>query len=166
VRSDSFNVNGGGFNRYFQIQRSPLALAAKPGGSQALVIAFSGGEGGGAPGWVVAYDTGKLAQNAPQANVWCSNPPNNNGPGGGGGIWMANAAPAIDQNGDIYVVTGNGPYNPQFAVDQLGESIVHLTWNPGNPGSLTVSDWFTPFVDSGRDAGHKDQDLASGGVIA
>jgi hypothetical protein len=130
VRSDSFNVNGGGFNRYFQIQRSPLALAAKPGGSQALVIAFSGGEGGGAPGWVVAYDTGKLAQNAPQANVWCSNPPNNNGPGGGGGIWMANAAPAIDQNGDIYVVTGNGPYNPQFAVDQLGESIVHLTWNP------------------------------------
>ena len=166
VLIESFNVNGGGFNRYYQVQRSALALAAKPGGAQALVIAFSGGEGGGAPGWVVAYDTGKLAQNAPQANVWCSTPPNNNGPGGGGGVWMANAAPAIDQNGDIYVVTGNGPYNPQFAVDQLGESIVHLTWNPGNPGSLTVSDWFTPFVDSGRDAGHKDQDLASGGVIA
>jgi hypothetical protein len=166
VLIDSFNVNGGGFNRYLQVQRAALALAAKPGGPQALVIAFSGGEGGGAPGWVVAYDTGKLAQNAPQANVWCSNPPNNNGPGGGGGIWMANAAPAIDQNGDIYVVTGNGPYNPQFAVDQLGESIVHLTWNPGTPGSLTVSDWFTPFVDSGRDAGHKDQDVASGGVIA
>ena len=166
VLIDSFNVNGGGFNRYYQIQRAALALAAKPGGAQAVVIGFSGGEGAGAPGWVVAYDTAKLAQNAPQANVWCSTPPNNNGPGGGGGIWMANAAPAIDQNGDIYVVTGNGPYNPQFAVDQLGESIVHLTWNPGNPGSLTVSDWFTPFVDSGRDAGHKDQDLASGGVIA
>jgi hypothetical protein len=166
VLIDSFNVNGGGFNRYYQIQRAALALAAKPGGPQAVVIGFSGGEGAGAPGWVVAYDTAKLAQNAPQANVWCSTPPNNNGPGGGGGIWMANAAPAIDQNGDIYVVTGNGPYNPQFAVDQLGESIVHLTWNPGNPGSLTVSDWFTPFVDSGRDANHKDQDLASGGVIA
>ena len=166
VLIDNFNVNGGGFNRYYQIQRAALALAAKPGGPQAVVIGFSGGEGAGAPGWVVAYDTAKLAQNAPQANVWCSTPPNNNGPGGGGGIWMANAAPAIDQNGDIYVTTGNGPYNPQFAVDQLGESIVHLTWNPGNPGSLTVSDWFTPFVDAGRDAGHKDQDLASGGVIA
>jgi hypothetical protein len=29
-----------------------------------------------------------------------------------------------------------------------------------------VSDWFTPFVDSDRDDGHHDQDLASGGVIA
>ena len=78
---------------------------------------------------------------------------------------MANAAPAIDANGDIYVVTGNGPYNPQFGLDQLGESIVHLVWNPGNPGSLTVADWFTPFVDSSRDDGHRDQDLASGGII-
>lgn len=166
VLIDSFNVNGGGFNRFLQVQRAGLALAVKPGGAQAVVIAFSGGEGGGAPGWVVAYDTAKLAHNAALANVWCSTPPNSNGQGGGGGIWMANAAPSIDGNGDIYVTTGNGPYHPQFAVDQLGESIVHLTWNPGNPGSLTVADWFTPFLDSGRDAGHKDQDVASGGVIA
>ena len=48
--------------------------------------------------------------------------------------------PAVDENGDIYVVTGNGPYNPQFALDQLGESVVHLIWNPGNPGSLVVAD--------------------------
>jgi hypothetical protein len=162
-----FNVNGGKFNQYLQVQRAGLALAPKPGGSQALVIAFSGGEGGGAPGWVVTYDTAKLAQNAAQADVWCSNPPIDAGrPGGGAGIWMANAAPAVDENGDIYVVTGNGPYNPQFGLDQLGESVIHLTWSPGDPGTLTVSDWFTPFVDSGRDGGHKDQDLASGGIIA
>ena len=167
VLIDGFNVNGGKFNQYLQVQRAGLALAPKPGGPQALVIAFSGGEGGGAPGWVVAYDTSKLAQNAAQANVWCSNPPIDAGrPGGGAGIWMGNAAPAVDENGDIYVVTGNGPYNPQFGLDQLGESVVHLTWNPGSPGTLTVSDWFTPFVDSGRDGGHKDQDLASGGIIA
>ena len=166
VLIDSFNVNGGGFNRYLQVQRSGLALTVKPGGPQAVVVAFSGGEGGGAPGWVIAYDTAKLAQNTPEADVWCSNPPNNNGPGGGGGIWMANAAPAIDQNGDIYVVTGNGPYSPQFGLDQMGESIVHLTWNPGSPGTLTLSDWFTPFNDAGRDSGHKDQDLGSGGIIA
>ena len=63
---------------------------------------------------------------------------------------MANAAPAVDDDGDIYVVTGNGPYHPQFARDQLGESVVRLKWNPGNPGSLTVSDWFTPFRDVDR----------------
>ena len=74
--------------------------------------------------------------------------------------------PAVDENGDIYVVTGNGPYNPQFALDQLGESVVHLIWNPGNPGSLAVADWFTPFRDVDRDGSHKDQDLAAGGVIA
>ena len=70
----------------------------------------------------------------------------------GAGVWMANAAPAVDENGDIYVVTGNGPYNPEFAHDQLGESVVKLTWTPGDPGSLSVSDWFTPFADADRDA--------------
>ena len=59
-------------------------------------------------------------------------------------------------------MTGNGPYNPQFGLDQMGESIVHLTWNPGSPGTLTLSDWFTPFNDAGRDSGHKDHHLGSG----
>jgi hypothetical protein len=79
---------------------------------------------------------------------------------------MANAAPAIDSNGDIYVVTGNGPYNPEDGTEQLGESLVRLTWNPGDPGSLLASDWFTPFRDDDRDMFHKDQDLAAAGVIA
>ncbi len=168
VLIDGFNVGGSGFNRYLQLQRAGLALAAKPnGGPQAVVIAFGGGEGAGAAqGWVVAYDTAKLVQGSAQANVWCTNPQNNAGGGGGGGVWMANAAPAVDDNGEIYVATGNGPYNPQFGLDQLGESAVHLTWNPGNPGSLTVADWFTPYLDADRDGGHKDQDLSSGGVIA
>ena len=166
VLIDGFNVGGTGFDRSRQIQRAGLALATKPGGAKAVVIAFGGGEGqGSASGWVVAYDTSKLAQGDAPANVWCSTPRNDFGPGGGAGVWMANAAPAVDDNGDIYVATGNGPYNPQSALDQLGESAVRLTWNPGNPGSLTASDWFTPFRDSDRDDFHRDQDLASGGVI-
>ena len=73
---------------------------------------------------------------------------------------MANAAPAVDDNGDIYVVTGNGPYHPQFALDQLGDSVVKLSWTLGNPGSLAVSDWFAPFLDGDRDNAHRDQDMA------
>lgn len=166
VLIDGYNIGGTGFNRYLQTQRAGLALLSK-NGAQAVIIAFAGGEGQGSPsGWVVAFDTAKLAGGNPSANVWCSNPNNDAGSGGGGGIWMANAAPAIDNNGDIYVVTGNGPYNPRFAADQLGESVVRLSWNPGNPGSLSVSDWFTPFLDAERDGAHKDQDLASGGVLA
>jgi hypothetical protein len=167
VLLDSYNVNGIGFNRYRQIQRAGLALDIKPSGAKAVVIAFAGGEGlGTPPGWVVAFDTSKLVSGGAPANVWCSNPANGSGIGGGGGVWMANAAPAIDANGDIYVVTGNGPYNPQFGVDQLGESVVRLTWNPGAPGSLVTADWFTPFLDVDRDTFHQDQDLAAGGIIA
>jgi outer membrane protein assembly factor BamB len=167
VRLDHYNVGGTGFNRYLQMQRAGLALARKPSGAQAVVIAFGGGEGQGSPsGWVVAFDTAKLAKGIVQANVWCSNPNNDAGIGFGAGVWMANAAPAIDDNGDIFVATGNGPYNPRFARDQLGQSVVRLTWNPGDPGSLELSDWFTPFIDMERDGVHKDQDLASAGVLA
>jgi hypothetical protein len=167
VQIDGYNVGTTQFNRYRQMQRAALALTKKPTGEQAVVIAFGGGEGQGSPsGWVVAFDTAKLASGGAPVNVWCSDPDNSAGTGGGGGVWMANAAPAIDANGDIYVVTGNGPYNPQFGVDQLGESVVRLTWTPGNPGSLYTSDWFTPFRDIDRDGAHKDQDLAAGGIIA
>ena len=164
---DGYNVGGTGFNRYRQMQRAGLALVTKPSGEKAVVIAFAGGEGQGSPaGWIVVFDTSKLVSGGAPANVWCSDPNNNAGTGGGAGVWMANAAPALDDNGDIYVVTGNGPYNPQFGLDQLGESVVRLIWNPGNPGSLVTADWFTPFRDLDRDGSHKDQDLASGGLIA
>lgn len=167
VLIDGYNVGGTRFNRYLQIQRAGLVSATKPSGAKALVISFGGGEGQGSPsGWVVAFDTSKLAQGSAVANVWCSNPNNDAGTGYGAGVWMSNAAPAVDDNGDIYVVTGNGPYNPRSAADQLGESVVRLTWNPGNPGSLTASDWFTPFLDIERDYAHKGQDLGAGGVIA
>jgi len=167
VRIDHYNVGGTGFNRYSQMQRAGLALATKPSSAKAVIVAFGGGEGrGAASGWVVAFDTAKLAKGSAPANVWCSNPNNDAGIGFGAGVWMANAAPAIDESGDIFVVTGNGPYNPRFARDQLGQSVVRLTWNPGSPGSLTLRDWFTPFVDIDRDGSHKDQDLGSGGVLA
>jgi hypothetical protein len=165
VRIDGYNANGTGFDRYRQMQRAGLALVNK-NGAQAVLVAFGGGEGQGSPaGWVIAFDTAKLAGGHPVADAWCSTPNNSTGNGGGGGIWMANAAPAIDSNGDIYVATGNGPYNPELSHDQLGESVIKLTWTPGNPSSLYASDWFTPFRDVDRDGYHKDQDLAAGGVV-
>src|SRR5258708_5414835 len=77
VLIDGFNVGGTGFNRYLQIQRAGLVLVTKPSGAKAVVIAFGGGEGQGSPsGWVVAFDTFKLANGGAPANVWCSNPNN------------------------------------------------------------------------------------------
>ena len=60
VLIDGYNIGGMGFDRYRQIQRAGLALATKPGGEKALVIAFGGGEGQGTPsGWVIAFDVFK-----------------------------------------------------------------------------------------------------------
>src|SRR5262245_40406220 len=115
VAIDHYNVGGTGFNRYFQMQRAGLALAVKPNGAKAVVVAFGEGEGNGRrSGSVVTFDTAKLANGTTTANVWCTNPTNDVGTGYSAGVWMANAAPAVDQNGDIFVATGNGPYNPRF----------------------------------------------------
>ena len=164
---DGYNVNGKGFDRFRQMQRAGLALARKSNGAKALIVAFGGGEGQGSPsGWVVAFDAAKLAAGNPIANAWCSSPNNSAGSGGGGGVWMANAAPAVDSNGDIYVVTGNGPYNPQFGPRPTGRERGSAHLESGRPGfTLRPADWFTPFRDVDRDDAHKDQDLASGGVI-
>ena len=53
------------------------------------------GEGqGSVAGWVVAFDTAKLAANDPPA-MWCSNPDNSVGPGGGAGVWMTNGGASL-----------------------------------------------------------------------
>src|SRR5262249_52898009 len=52
------------------------------------------------------------------------------------GIWMAGAAPAIDNNGNLYVPTGNGDWDGST---NFGESVVKLA-----PRTLTLIDWFAP----------------------
>lgn len=86
VLIDGYNIGGMGFDRYQQIQRAGLALATKPGGAKALVIAFGGGEGQGSPsGWVIAFDVFTPAHGGAPANVWCSVPNNDSGSGSRGG---------------------------------------------------------------------------------
>ena len=57
-------------------------------------------------------------------------------PGGeGASIWQSGQAPAVNDKGDIYFVTGNGDWN---GATQFGESFVKVT------PSLKLLDWFTP----------------------
>jgi hypothetical protein len=80
---DGYNVGGTGFNRFRQMQRAGLALTTKSDGTKAAIIAFGGGEGKWGPsGWVVAFDTAKLATGDAPANVWCGSPSNITGSGG------------------------------------------------------------------------------------
>ena len=55
--------------------------------------------------------------------------------GSQGAIWSGGMAPAVDTNGNIYVMTGNGTFD---GTANFGESLIKLN------GSLSVQDYATP----------------------
>jgi hypothetical protein len=121
-------------------QRSALALV-----DGAVIVCFGTikEEGQAARGWVIAVDRTKW-----EIAAWASTVR-----GSGGGIWMSGAGPAIQKDGSIWVVTGNGDFDG--AVD-FGESVVRLRFSPsaaGKKASLQVAGWWTPWTDSGRTGG-------------
>jgi hypothetical protein len=98
-----------------------------------------------ARGWLIAVDTASWTI----AAAWCST-----ARGSGGGIWHSGAGPAVDAEGSIYVVTGNGDFD---GATDFAESIVKLKYTPpaaGRAGALTVVDWWTPWTDDGRVGGN------------
>jgi len=102
-------------------------------------------------GWVMAYDAHSLQQIA-VFNV----SPN----GGEGGIWQSDAGPAADQDGNIFVATGNGDFNAGAggAGRNYGDSLLKLDGQ-----TLAVLDYFTPFNQSDLNA--QDLDLGSQGPV-
>lgn len=77
-------------------------------------------------GWLFAYQAGTLA---PIAAI-CTSPN-----GYGASLWQAGGGPAVDASGNLYVTTGNGPYDGLL---NFGESL--LKFSP----TLQLLDWFTP----------------------
>lgn len=76
-------------------------------------------------------------------------------------IWMSGAAPAVDGNGRLYVVTGNKIDVPNGAPPgerEMSESVAAIS------GDLRmVSEYFTPHNRDELDVG--DQDFGSGGIM-
>lgn len=85
-------------------------------------------------GWVIAYAySGSAFTQVAALNV----APNV----GEGGIWMSGAAPAVDEQGRLYVLTGNGGFDANSATppnDDYGDSLLQLS------ESLQVLGYFTP----------------------
>ncbi|HEV2654225.1 MAG TPA: hypothetical protein VGT82_04675 [Ktedonobacteraceae bacterium] len=103
-------------------------------------------------GWILGYDA-RTYQQVPHA-VYSDSPD-----GQKGGIWMSGAAPAVDNNGYMYLTTGNGDMNLNRGGRNAGDSIVKLDIQH----ALLVSDYFTPFNQVCLDG--RDDDLSSGGVL-
>lgn len=103
-------------------------------------------------GWLLAYDAHTLAQ----IGVFNASP-NLDGEGrypGAGGIWMGGGGPVADDAGNVYVSTGDGPWDGTSA---YGDSI--LKFSP----TLQLQDYFTSkdyqFLNC------HDADLAAGGLM-
>jgi hypothetical protein len=125
------------------IQRAALLLA-----KGTVFIGF----GSCHSGWLLAYNAQTLAQ----TGVFNASP-NLNGEGtygGAGGIWMGSGGPAADDAGNIYVTTGNGPWDGKTA---WSDSVLKFN------SQLQLEDYFTP--NDYQFMNCNDADLASGGLL-
>lgn len=115
-------IEAPGFDPLMQNQRDALALA----NGQVYIGYASHCDTDPYHGFLFAYDAHSLRQTA----VFNTTPS-----GKEGSIWQSGQAPAIDDSGNIYVVTANGTWD---GVHNFGESFLKL-----DP-QLHLLDWFTP----------------------
>jgi hypothetical protein len=145
VPGSGYDSSGGivTFSSFMQLQRAGLLVL-----NGAVYLGF-GSQNDDDPyhGWVIAYDAVTLKQVA-VFNVT----PN----AARGGIWQAGAGISADDNGFLYVVTGNGTFdaNTPGGAD-YGDSVLKLQLQAGK---LAVVDYFTP----ANQATLEDEDLDLG----
>jgi PQQ-like domain len=117
------------FQSLYQLQRSALLLL-----NGTVYLAFASyNDLGPYHGWILGYDASSLKQTI----VWNATPD-----GQRGGIWMSGASLSADSAGNIFAIVGNGTFDANNSGPDYGDSFVKLA---ANGGSLSVSDYFTPF---------------------
>jgi uncharacterized protein (TIGR03437 family) len=134
------------FNPRFYKQRSGLLLL-----KGVVYTAWSSHcDAGNYHGWVIGYD----AETLQRISVYTSTPN-----WYAGSFWQGGAGPAADEEGNIYVVSGNGTFDADRGGSDLGESVIKLSTSKG----LSVADYFTPF--NADLLSEKDMDLGSSGAL-
>lgn len=132
----------------YQMQRPALLL------QNGLIYIGFGGNGCDIytyNGWLFAYDSMTLQQ---QAVFEVS--PN----GKKSSLWQGGGGPAVDEFGNIYVVTANGTYDGPNGLNDYGDSVLKLGWSGSSFGLI---DYFTPYnQDYLQD---NDKDLGSAGPL-
>jgi hypothetical protein len=133
------------FASRWQLQRAALLLS-----NGVLYVAFASHcDNTPYHGWALAYDSQTL-----NLVAGFNDTPN----GGLGGIWLSGGGPAADASGNIFVISGNGTFDADLGGQDFGDTFLKLT-----PGSLTLSDYFTPHNQASLSSA--DADLGSGGPL-
>ena len=131
------------FDASQQLQRPGLALA-----NGTVYVAFGSHDDSGAyHGWLMSYDASNLQH---QIAVFNTSPN-----GSGDSIWQSGRAPALDDQGNLYVITANGDYDGDSS---FGESALRLSIP-----DLKLQDWYTPQEWSSWNG--QDLDLGSSGAM-
>ena len=117
------------FQTKIQLQRPALLLS-----KGTIYIAWASfNDIGPYHGWIMAYD----AKTLKQVGAWVDTPD-----GEEGGVWLSGAGLSADDDGNVYVVTGDGTFNVNTGGKDYGDSVVKLTLDGSG---LAVSDYFTAF---------------------
>jgi hypothetical protein len=150
IQVDGQGVGGDGknhvrFDPTFLFSRASLLVA-----NGRVYVGFSSiCDQGPYHGWLLAYDEQTLSL----VSVFNVTPD-----AAAGGIWQGGDGPAAAPGGDIYAVTGNGPFNANTPSGRdYGDSMLRLT------PSLEVVDYFTPY--DALSLWQDDLDLGSAGVL-
>jgi hypothetical protein len=131
------------FNPMQHIQRPGLLLA-----NGAVYVTF-GSHADQSPyhGWMMSYDASDLTH---QIGIYMTTPN-----GDGGSIWQSGRGPAADDQGNVYLVTGNGDFD---GVQNFGQSFLKLAGAaPARVGSFTPAGW--------KSMSDNDADLAAGPAL-
>lgn len=108
---------------FLHLQRPALLLSKGK-----VYIAFGSHQDAGKfGGWLLAYDAASLKQ----LYAFCTT-----GTGEQAGVWQSGSGPAADEAGNIYVISGNGKFDPQRR--SFGDSFLKLS------PDLSLIGWFTP----------------------
>ena len=130
------------FNPKIQLNRPGLLLL-----NGVLYVAFGGHcDRQNYHGWLFAYDAADITRDP--FDIYLTTP-NTRGvkEDGEGAIWQSGQGPSADSDSNLYVMTGNGGFNPVqgangfFTGSDLGNSFVKLKLIHGK---FEVVDWFTP----------------------
>jgi hypothetical protein len=121
-------------------------------------------------GWIIAYNQTTLAQTAVLnvgPNSGAATVPNGthfniNGPA----IWMSGDGPGADAQGNVYLLTGNGLFEPTLDANgfpNMGDYGNAFLKIGSTPNSMTVADYFAMSSEVTESGG--DIDLGSGGEM-
>lgn len=151
------------FTSQLQHNRSGLALS----GDGTVYVAFAAHEDASPyHGWLFGYNKADLSQ---VPSVFNSTPngvyiPNVGG--ADGGIWGGGGAPAVDNNNNIFVATGNGIFDQGTGMsmqNDYGDSVLDLGSPLSGTTAMQVNGWFSPLSEYTLEK--YDEDLGSGAPV-